>query len=80
MLQNNIVEVTSHIRKKLEQQNATEIDRKVLQFLPTKSSKYYYFDGKSYWRVMRFIPETDTFETVNPKYARFAGEDRKSVV
>ena len=74
MLQNNIVEVTSHIRKKLEQQNATEIDRKVLQFLPTKSSKYYYFDGKSYWRVMRFIPETDTFETVNPKYARFAGE------
>ena len=37
MLQNNIVEVTSHIRKKLEQQNATEIDRKVLQFLPTKS-------------------------------------------
>ena len=34
MLQHNIEVVTGHIRKKLEAQNETDIDRKVLRFLP----------------------------------------------
>ena len=41
MLQNNIHIVTSHIRKKLEERNETDIDRKVLTFLPTKEGKLY---------------------------------------
>lgn len=73
MLQENIIAVTNHIRKKLEEKNTEDIDRKVLQFIPTKEGKYYYFDGESYWRIMRFIPNADTFNTVNPKYAKFAG-------
>ncbi|MGL5262215.1 MAG: phosphotransferase enzyme family protein [Bacteroides sp.] len=73
MLQNNIIAVTTHIRKKLEEQHAEDIDRKVLQFIPTQEGKYYFFDGKSYWRIMRFIPDADTFNTVNPKYAKYAG-------
>ena len=73
MLQENIIAVTNHIRKKLEEKNTEDIVRKVLQFIPTKEGKYYYFDGESYWRIMRFIPNADTFNTVNPKYAKFAG-------
>lgn len=74
MLQKNIVAVTDHIRMKLEAEQTEDLERKVLQFIPTKDGKYYYFDGTSYWRVMQFIPGTDTFNTVNPKYAKFAGE------
>ena len=51
MLQNNIHVVTTHIRKKLEEKGETDIDRKVLTFLPTKDGKKYYFDGDSYWRA-----------------------------
>lgn len=39
MLQNNIHVVTTHIRKKLEEKGETDIDRKVLTFLPTKDGK-----------------------------------------
>ena len=42
MLQHNIEVVTGHIRKKLEAQNETDIDRKVLRFLPAT-------DGKTFW-------------------------------
>ena len=42
MLQNNIHVVTTHIRKKLEEKGETDIDRKVLTFLPTKDGKKYY--------------------------------------
>jgi hypothetical protein len=31
---NNIVEVTGHIRQKLEAANTPDIDRKVLRFVP----------------------------------------------
>ena len=52
MLQANIEAVTTHIRKKLEEQQATDIDRKVLHFLPTAEGKTYWYDGVSYWRIM----------------------------
>ena len=66
MLQNNIHVVTTHIRKKLEEKGETDIDRKVLTFLPTKDGKKYYFDGDSYWRVclLSDIPEGTLGETI----------------
>lgn len=75
-LQRNIMAVTAHIRRKLIAQGATDIDRKVLTFIPLKDdeNKTYYFDGTSYWRMMLFIPDADTFDTVNEKYSRHAGE------
>lgn len=74
MLQNNIIAVTSHIRKKLEEQGEYNIDRKVLTFIPNKEDgKYYYFDGENYWRVMIFIPDAITYEIVNPEYSYYAG-------
>lgn len=38
MLMNNIVAVTTHIRKKLEAKHTDDIDRKVLKFVPAKTA------------------------------------------
>lgn len=73
MLQRNIHAVTCHIRKKLEESGANDIDRKVLHFVDAETGKSFWFDGESYWRVMTFIPNAQTYETVNPEYSYYAG-------
>ena len=74
LLQDNIVKVTSHIRRKLEAEGIQEVDRKVLNFITLKdSSKTYCFDGDSYWRISLFIDDAYTYETVNPEYSYYAG-------
>lgn len=50
-----------------------DIERKVLHFLPVGNGKTYWFDGGNYWRVMAFIPNARTYETVNPEYSYYAG-------
>ncbi|MCL1932646.1 MAG: aminoglycoside phosphotransferase family protein [Candidatus Azobacteroides sp.] len=74
MLQNNIHLVTSHIREKLIASGETDVDRKVLTFLPAKDGKYYHFDGESYWRVCLYIPGSRTYEEVNPEFSFEAGK------
>jgi hypothetical protein len=74
MLQNNICTVTAHIRKKLEERGQTDIDRKVLTFIPAQDGKYYYFDGDSYWRLCLFIPRSRSYETITPDLAYRAGK------
>lgn len=74
MLQRNIGAVTDHIRKKLEAAGEQDIERKVLHFLPTAEGKTFWSDGESYWRVMVFIPNAKTYETVNPEYSYYAGK------
>ena len=74
LLQHNIEVVTAHIRRKLEESGTSDIDRKVLRFIPTDSGKTYYFDGTNYWRMMVFIPRSQTFETVNAAYSYDAGK------
>lgn len=74
LLQNNIVSVTGHIRRKLMAEGVEDIDRKVLNFISLKnSSATWYFDGESYWRVSLFIEDAFTYETVNPEYSYYAG-------
>lgn len=73
LLQKNIVSVTNHIRKKLEARNEQDIDRKVLKFIQTADSRLYYFDGESYWRVMLFIPDSYTYETITPESSYHTG-------
>ena len=73
MLQSNIAAVTGHIRKKLTEAGESDIDRKVLSFVETEEGKTYWFDGGNYWRVMTFIPNARTYETVNPEYSYYAG-------
>jgi Ser/Thr protein kinase RdoA (MazF antagonist) len=74
LLQKNIGIVTAHIRAKLTAAGETDIDRKVLTFLPTRDGKLYYFDGDSYWRVCLFIPGSRTLEEINPASAYETGK------
>lgn len=73
LLQHNIECVTRHIREKLEKAHETDIDRKVLRFVPTAEGKTYYFDGERYWRVRVFIPESQTLEAVTPESSYLVG-------
>ena len=73
MLQANIEAVTRHIRKKLVEQGADDIDRKVLSFIPADTGKTYWYDGENYWRIMTFIPNAKTYETVDVEYSYYAG-------
>ena len=72
MLQANIEAVTRHIRKKLVEQGADDIDRKVLSFIPADTGKTYWYDGENYWRIMTFIPNAKTYETVDAEYSYYA--------
>ena len=75
MVMRNIAAVTTHIRHKLEAQGETDIERKVLRFIPTKQNPealYTVVDGK-YWRLMVFIPNAITKQAVNPESSRAAG-------
>lgn len=74
MLQANIETVTRHIRTKLQEKGESDIERKVLHFLPADNGKTYWFDGENYWRIMIFIPRAKTYETVNPEYSYYAGK------
>lgn len=75
LLQDNIVKVTGHIRKKLISRGESDIDRKVLRFLPCPDTgKTYLRDGESYWRMSVLIPDAFTFDAVTPEYSFFAGK------
>ncbi|MDR1381840.1 MAG: aminoglycoside phosphotransferase family protein [Tannerella sp.] len=74
MLQDNIRIVTSHIRKKLEERGETDIDRKVLTFLPAKDGRQYYYDGENYWRVCLMIPGSKSLEEITPELSYEAGK------
>ena len=74
LLQHNIDCVTRHIRRKLEMAGERDIDRKVLRFLPEKTTgKSYWTDGKEWWRVSVFIRDAITYEAVTPEYAGYSG-------
>ena len=75
LLQHNIDCVTRHIREKLVAAGESDIDRKVLHFLPEKATgKSYWTDGSQWWRVSVFIRDALTYEAVTPEYAGYAGK------
>lgn len=67
LLMDNIVAVTQHLHKKLQQQGLDDIDRKVLTFIPCKDSEKYYFcdSNGNYWRIMIYINDCVTKTEVN---------------
>jgi len=75
LLQRNIEAVTRHIRHKLELRQEPDIERKLLQFVPTEGGTTYYEDGQQqFWRISQFIPDACTYEAVNPRYSYDAGK------
>ena len=75
LLQNNIEEVTHHIREQLVKEGADDIDRKVLTFVKTDEGKTYIKDGKNqYWRISVFIPNAITMDAVTSETSYHAGK------
>lgn len=73
LLQDNIEKVTAHIRKKLIEKGEKDIERKVLSYRKC-GDKTYFFDGENYWRVMDYIKDSYTYESVTPEYSYYAGK------
>ncbi len=74
LLQTNIQRITRHIRAKLIAAGESDIDRKVLRIVPTHSGQLYDFDGENYWRVMVYIADSVTYETMDSQLAELTGE------
>ncbi|MDD3387618.1 MAG: aminoglycoside phosphotransferase family protein [Prevotella sp.] len=75
LLQHNIEVVTDHVRQKLMDNGASDIERRVLHFVKAKKTGLtYYKDNEGrYWRVSRFIPRAFTYETVTTESSYEAG-------
>lgn len=74
LLQNNIVAVTRHIRKKLEEQGTTDINRRVLHFLETDSRRtFVHDDDGNYWRMSVYIKDSHTIDVVDCNSAEACG-------
>lgn len=72
----NLVRVTSHIRRKLVERGEKELTRKVLGLIPARDGKSYYQspDGVC-WRTFVFVENTRTFEAAEtPQQAFEAGK------
>lgn len=74
-LQQNIQIVTDHLRTKLAVAGTTDIDKRVLQLVPTKDGKLFYLDADgAYWRVYINIQDTHSYDVITPELAYKAGE------
>jgi hypothetical protein len=85
-LMENIVRVTTHIRKKLLHQGYKDINRRVLTVIDTNEGNYYYEDEEgNCWRVYDFIENAHTYdvpESTNQIYkaAKAFGEFQRMLV
>jgi len=72
----NIVRVTNHIRKKLEEEGVEDISKKVITHIPCADGSYFYKDDKgNYWTVFLFIPGSQSVEKIeNYNHAYLAGK------
>ena len=74
-LQQNIQKVTDHIRRKLQEAGEKDIERKVLQLVPTIDGTLYYRTPEGdYWRVYVLIENATSQEKVTPESAELTGE------
>lgn len=63
-LMSNIVKVTSFLRDEIKRLGGDE-KREVLNVIPTKEGKAYYFDGEdSFWRMYLFIEDASCYDMV----------------
>ena len=71
----NLARVTSHLRRKLEAQNARDLTRRSLVIIPTRDGESFYRNGDGeFWRTFVFIEGVQTFESVrSPRQAFEAG-------
>lgn len=65
-LMDNIINVTSFLRKKIEE-NGGDPTRETLHFLKSKDGKYYYQDDKNCWRIYDFIDNSFTYNMIDSR-------------
>jgi hypothetical protein len=67
----NIVKATNHIRKKLQSQEITDIDRRVMTYYPAKNGEMFVRDEEgNFWTLFLFIPDSRGIEAIeNPDQA-----------
>ena len=74
-LMRNIEIVTSHIREKLLIAREENIERKVLQLIPTKKGKLFYKTPEGdYWRLYVLVEPATSQEKVTPASAELTGQ------
>ncbi len=74
-LMRNIQLVTTHIRRKLMEAGEKDVDRKVLQLVPTTSGQLFYETPEGdYWRLYVLVEPATSQEKVTPASARLTGE------
>ena len=74
-LMRNIEIVTSHIREKLLIAREEDIERKVLQLIPTKEGKLFYKTPEGdYWRLYVLVEPATSQEKVTPESAELTGQ------
>ncbi len=71
----NLMRVTTHLRRKLELQDASDITRRSLILIPTRNGQSFYRNGNNeFWRTFVFVEGVQTFESVqSPEQALQAG-------
>ncbi len=61
----NIIHVTGHLKKKLEDIPGAEPDKEVLTLIPAKDGRFYAADKfGSFWRMYYFISDTNSYDQV----------------
>ncbi len=72
----NVLRVTSHLRRRLLAEGANDITRRALVVVPTRDNQSFYRDGAGeYWRTFVFVERAATFEAVqSPQQAFEAGK------
>jgi len=71
-LMENMVRVTTHLRRKLEAANTPEIDRRCLTLVPSHDGKPYYCDPEGeYWRTFKFIEGVKSHDAVEKPHQAF---------
>jgi Ser/Thr protein kinase RdoA (MazF antagonist) len=71
----NVMRVTTHLRKKLEEQNVRDLTRRSLVVIPTRDGESFFQNGDSeVWRTFVFVEGVETYEAVqSPAQAFQAG-------
>ncbi len=71
----NVMRVTTHLRRKLEGLKPRDITRRCLTIVPTRDGEPFYRDrAGEYWRTFVFVEGVETFESVrSPEQAFEAG-------
>jgi hypothetical protein len=73
-LMENVLRVTSHIKKKIQDRPGSEPDREVLTVIPSLEGKSYFKDSEgNFWRMYIFIWDNKSYDRVDSPEKAFEG-------